>query len=186
LEVGPEGGAEDVGVAFALPDVGVDVGSSSIAALGEEGYAEVQSNGVEGVQALGRPVALHQFIHDEDIRLSIGGDGGQGAFEGKVGSRQFFPCELDPTFWSKVAMQLVGKVLEGLFRPDIALNQLHVLKVQVMGGRVTMAVENNGLQMFDQLGVGGVVEAEALEAQGTEAQLARESFLDGSFGQSSL
>ena len=81
------GGAEDVGVAFALPDVGVDVGSSGIAALGKEGHAEMQSDGVKDLQALGRPVASDQFIHDEDIRCSIGGDGGQGAFEGKVGGR---------------------------------------------------------------------------------------------------
>jgi len=87
FEVGPVGGAEDVGVAFALPDVGVDVGSSGIAALGQEGHAEVQSNRVKTLQTLDRPVASHQFIHDEDIRLSTGGDGGQGAFEGKVGGR---------------------------------------------------------------------------------------------------
>jgi len=165
-----------------MPDVGVNVRASSIAALGEEGYAEVQSNGVEDLQALGRPVALHQFIHNKNIRLSIGGDGSQGASEGEIGGRQFFLCELDPTFWSKVVVQLVGKVPEGLFRPDIALDKFHVLEVQVVGGRVTMAMGNNGLQMFNQLGVGGVVEAEALEAQGTEDQLARESFLDGRFG----
>jgi len=87
FEVGPVGGAEDIGVAFALPDVGVDVSSSGVAALGKEGYAEMQSNGAKELQTLGRPVASHQFIHDEDIRLSIGGDGGQGAFEGKVGGR---------------------------------------------------------------------------------------------------
>jgi len=59
------GEAEDVGAAFALPDVGVDVGSSGIAALGKEGYAEMQPKGVKDLQTLGRPVASHQFIHDE-------------------------------------------------------------------------------------------------------------------------
>jgi len=102
------------------------------------------------------------------------------------GGRQFFPCELDPTFWSKMAVQLVGEVPEGLFRPNVALDKLHVLKVQIMRGGITMAVGNNGLQMFNQLGVGGVVEAEALEAQGAEDQLAGEPLLDGSFGQGSL
>jgi len=46
-----------------------------------------------------------------------------------------------------------------------------------------MAMGDNGLWMFNQLGVGGVVEAKALEAQGSKDQLAGESFLDGSFGQ---
>ena len=55
-----------------------------------------------------------------------------------------------------------------------------------MGWRVTVAVCNNGLQMFNQLGIGGVVESEALEAQGSEDQLAWESLLDRSFGQGSL
>jgi len=64
----------------------------------------MQSDGVKDLQTLGRPVASNQFIHDEDIRLSIGGDGGQGAFEGKVGGRQYLPCELKPPFWSKMAM----------------------------------------------------------------------------------
>ena len=100
FEVGPVGGAEDVGVAFALPDVGVDVGTSGIAALGKESHAEVQSNGVKDLQALGRPVASNQFIHNENIGLSVGRDGGQGASKGKVGGRQFLPCELDPPFWS--------------------------------------------------------------------------------------
>jgi len=36
--------------------------------------------------------------------------------------------------------------------------------------------------MFNQLGIGGVVEAKTLEPQGTEDHLARESFLGGSFG----
>jgi len=75
---------------------------------------------------------------------------------------------------------------EGLFRPDVALDKFHVLEVQVMGGSVTMAMGDNGLWMFNQLGVGGVVEAKALEAQGSKDQLAGESFLDGSFGQGSL
>jgi len=57
FEVEPVGGAEDVGVAFALPDVGVDVGSCSVATSGEEGHAKVQSDGIEGLQALGQPVA---------------------------------------------------------------------------------------------------------------------------------
>ena len=87
FEVGPVGGAENVGVAFALPDVGVYVGASGVAALGKEGHPEVQSDGIEDLQVLGRPVASDQFIHDEDIRCSIGGDGSQGAFERKVGGR---------------------------------------------------------------------------------------------------
>jgi len=85
-----------------------------------------------------------------------------------------------------MAMQLVGKVPGGLFRPKLALDKLHVLKVQIMGGRVAMAVGDNGLQVFNQLRIGGVVEAKALEAQGAKDQLAGESFLDGSFGQGSL
>ena len=71
-------------------------------------------------------------------------------------------------------MQLVGEVPEGLLRSNVALNKLHVLEVQIMGGRVTVAVSDNGLQVFNQLGIGGVVEAEALEAQGSEDQLAWE------------
>ena len=66
------GGAEDICVAFALPDVGVDMRSCSIATLGEEGCAKVQSDGIEGLQALGQPVVLHQFIHNENVRFSIG------------------------------------------------------------------------------------------------------------------
>jgi len=83
-------------------------------------------------------------------------------------------------------MQLVGEVPEGLFRSNLALNKLHVLEVQIMGGRVTVAVGNNGLQVLNQLGVGGVVEAKALAAQAAEDQFAGESLLDGSFGQGSL
>jgi len=55
-----------------------------------------------------------------------------------------------------------------------------------MRGGITMAVCDDGLQMLNQLGVGGVVEAKALEAQGAKDQLAEESLLDGSFGQGSL
>jgi len=54
-------------------------------------------------------------------------------------------------------VQLVGEVPEGLFRTDVALDQFHVLEVQIMGGGIAVAVGNDGLQMLNQLGVGGVV-----------------------------
>jgi len=68
-----------------------------------------------------------------------------------------------------MAVQLVGKIPERTLRPNVALDQFHVLKVEVVGRGVAMAVGDNGLQVLDQLGIGRVMESEALEAQGKAA-----------------
>ena len=149
FEVGPVWGPQDVGVALAFPNVWVDMGASSVAALRQESDPKMQPDWVEGLEAFGSPIASDQFVHEEDVSFSVCRNSGKRAPEGQASCGELLPGELNPAFGGQVAVQWIRQVPEGFFGPDIALNQLHVLQMKIVGGRVTVAVGNDGVQVFD-------------------------------------
>ena len=79
-----------------------------------------------------------------------------------------------------------GHVPEWFLGPHIALHQLHVLEVQVVGRGILEAVPDEGVNMLNDLRRRGVVNPKAFGHERAANQLARKMLLDAGLGQRCL
>ena len=79
-----------------------------------------------------------------------------------------------------------GHFPEWFLGPHIALHQLHVLDMQVMGRGILEAVPDDGMDMLNDLGRRRVVDSKPFGHECALHQLAGKVFLDAGFGQRCL
>jgi len=134
FDVGPAGSTKGVGLALAIPHFWEDVGSCYIAHIRQVGDSHVELDLIEELVAGWLPLFSHHDLIDGQVEGSTWRNGGQGAFEQQAGLGLFLPSEGHPSSGSQEAVFSKGHVPEKSLGAYIALHQLHVLDMQVIGG----------------------------------------------------
>ena len=147
---------------------GVKVEAISRCDVGKSGDLEEESAVVEGLKhGSGHLVQASAWkggkgVHNELVLGSHGRVSKGGSFQCQGCLRECLPSVLHPSMGSQMGSLFVGQEPKVGRGAKVGLYDLHVLNLKVVGWRVSGAVAEDGLEVFNQLDQVGVFDVKAL------------------------